>query len=322
MIRKFEPIVLVHGGAGDISISSIPFKLKGVKLAARTGYKKLLETGNVLDAVEEAVRSMEIDEYFNAGFGSVLTWNGTVEMDASIMNGYNLDAGCVSLAENILHPISLARHVMYKTRHTYLAGDGLMNFAKNENFEILPPGALVTKRAQKALEDYKNSLNETIFDLNKNYMWKKQFGEPGTVGAVAIDEFGNVAAATSTGGITGKLQGRIGDSPILGGGNYADNELGAVSATGHGEAIMKFNVAQKILQLIEHKSFTAQEASEYVLNEMFRKLKWDAGVITIDRNANVGIYFTSNMMSWSYKKGKYVRYGIRRGESDVEIDPE
>lgn len=132
-----EPIVLVHGGAGDIPTSREPGKIRGVKLAARMGYMKLIETGSALDAVEEAVRSMELDPYFNCGYGSVLTSNGTVEMDASIMDGTSMKAGCISLVRDILHPISLARRLIDKVPHNFIAGDGIMQFAKDQVYILL-----------------------------------------------------------------------------------------------------------------------------------------------------------------------------------------
>uniref|UniRef100_A0A1L8EGM0 Putative isoaspartyl peptidase/l-asparaginase ga20639 isoform x1 n=1 Tax=Haematobia irritans TaxID=7368 RepID=A0A1L8EGM0_HAEIR len=322
MSQNIIPTLLVHGGAGDVSDESIPLKKSGVKLAARIGYETLKNTGSTLEAVQQAVQALEANEQFNAGYGSVLTWEGNVEMDAAIMDGSSLNAGCVSLAKDILHPIALARSVMEKTRHRYLAGDGAMAFAVEEGFELLPEGALVTEKSQKALEDYKNSLNVSYVSM-KDYSIReigdKVFGSPGTVGAVAIDAYGNVAAATSTGGITGKLPGRIGDSPILGGGTYADNDTGSVSATGHGETIMRYNVASRILALIEHHGLTAQEATVQVLEQMTQRFNQTAGVISIDGKGNLGIYFTSRRMSWAYQRGDELHYGVDKDEDIVEI---
>lgn len=248
----------MHGGAGDIPDSRDDGKLIGCKLAVRRGYAKLQATGSVLDAVEEAVRSMELDEYFNAGapissgsieipissnqflgygsvltiplnqflgYGSVLNLDGNVEMEASIMEGKTLKAGCCTLVEDIYHPISLARVVMDKTIHRFLGGKGVMKLAREQNMEILsPPGQLVTEYAKEALEEFKKHLEEGRDGTNAlTEIGRRNEGGVGTVGAIAIDSQGNVAAATSTGGITGKLPGRIGDTPILGAGNYADN---------------------------------------------------------------------------------------------------
>ncbi|XP_055843561.1 probable isoaspartyl peptidase/L-asparaginase GA20639 [Episyrphus balteatus] len=304
------PIVLIHGGAGDITDDRIEGKLKGVKLAAQIGYMTLTNGGSALDAVEEAVRSMELDENFNAGYGAVLTWDGEVEADASIMNGANLNAGCVSIVKNILHPISVARSVMEKSQHTYLAGEGVMRFAKDKGFEILPNGTLVTESAKKALENYKN---QTV-ELKENH---KYFGEPGTVGAVAIDAEGNIAASTSTGGLTGI--GRIGDSSILGAGTYADNAMGGISATGHGETIMRYNLASRILHLMKFRGMSAQDASKTALEAMTKHFNETAGVITMDVFGDVGIYFTSKRMAWAYQRYNEIHFGLEKGDDYMEI---
>ncbi|XP_058811641.1 probable isoaspartyl peptidase/L-asparaginase GA20639 [Topomyia yanbarensis] len=370
---SFEPIVIVHGGAGDIPTERVEGKLLGVRLAATIGYKKLQETGCVLDAVEEAVRSMELDPYFNAGYGSVLTSEGNVELEASIMNGTTLQAGCVSLVKDIKHPISLARRVM-KTPHNFLAGDGAMRFAKQESIEILdPPGQLVTDFARMALEEWKEGQlrgeveyarteigsenkyskgepgtlgtvtceildpsgqlvtdfarmalderkegqlrGEVEFarsDVDSENKYKK--GEVGTVGAVAIDNKGNIAVATSTGGITGKLPGRVGDTPLVGGGTFADNAVGGVSTTGHGETIMKYCLAHDIIKRIVLLGEDAQTATESSCRTMTERLKGTAGAITIDSKGRVGISFTSKRMAWAYLKDNTIHYGIEQNQ--------
>lgn len=294
--------------------TSIEGKMKGVTKAVQMGYKALQTTGSVLDAVQEAVRSMELDDYFNAGYGSVLTWNGDVEMDASIQNGADLNYGCVSILKDILSPISVARLVMEKSRHNYLAGDGAMEFACSQNVEILPEGSLVTEKSKIALQEFKNALNDNFSWTNTN----GTFGEPGTVGAVAIDAHGNIAAATSTGGVTGKMPGRIGDSSIIGAGTVADNKFVGVSATGHGETFIRYSVAQKILALIEFKGFSAQKAAEKVLTDMTSRFNETGGVVSLDAKGNVGIYFTSKHMAWAYRKGSKIHYGLTHGEENVE----
>jgi beta-aspartyl-peptidase (threonine type) len=319
-----EAIVVVHGGAGDIPDSRDEGKHRGTKLAVRLGYNKLLAGGSALDAVEEAVRSMELDENFNAGYGAVLNYDGVVAMDASIMSGENFNAGCVTLVEDILHPISLARRVMENTNHTFLGGDGAMKFAKAQGIPILQPkGQLVTQSAKDALEAFKRDQAMGISTVNAktetgHNSVDKLYGEPGTVGAVAIDQYGNIAAATSTGGMTGKMVGRIGDSPLLGSGTYADNEWGGVSTTGHGESIMRYNVAQKIVQRIEFLGEDAETATRMVLEAMTEKMMQTAGAITIDSSGNVGFFWTSEKMAWAYRKGNLVHYGIKHGQDIVE----
>ncbi|XP_037052342.1 probable isoaspartyl peptidase/L-asparaginase GA20639 [Bradysia coprophila] len=313
--RQIEPVVIVHGGAGDIPDSRDHEKHQGTKLAARLGYDRLMAGGSVLDAVEEAVRSMELDENFNAGLGSVLNLDGVVSMEASIMSGDDLKAGCVTLVEDILHPITLARRVMENTNHTFLGADGAMRFAREQQIEILDPkGQLVTQHAKDALEAFKRDKAKGFSTVNA----KTEIGDVGTVGAVAIDRNGNIAVATSTGGMTGKIVGRIGDTPLIGSGTYADNNAGGVSTTGHGETIMRYNVAQKILQRIEYLNEDAQTATRIVLEKMTERLTHAAGAITIDINGNVGHYFTAKKMAWAYRKANHIYYGIRIGDNFVE----
>ncbi|XP_064548081.1 probable isoaspartyl peptidase/L-asparaginase GA20639 [Drosophila montana] len=222
-----------------------------------------------------------------------------------------MEAGCVSLVRDIKHPITLARCVMEKSRHCYLAGDGAMHLARTEGFDILPKAALITEMAQKSLYDYKALRNKSGSSRIPI--------PPGTVGAVAIDAFGNVAAATSTGGTMGKLPGRIGDSPLLGAGTYADNEIGAISATGHGETIMRYNVASRILALVQHKNCTVQLAAEQVLQKMTSRFKETAGIIAIDHQGQLGIYFTTQHMPWAYQKGKELHSGFQAGDNQIEV---
>lgn len=296
---QIEPIVLVHGGAGDIPDSRNEGKFQGSKLAARIGYKVLTkEGGSVLDAVEAAVKSMELDENFNCGYGSVLTRNQTVEVEASIMEGTTLKAGCCTLLKEIMHPISVARKVM-DTPHCFLGGDAAIDFAKESGFEMLKSGSLVTMKAREALEEF--LANHT---LTKS--------EVGTVGAVAIDQNGNLAAATSTGGRTGKYQGRIGDTPLLGSGTYADNRFGAVSTTGMGECIMRFVLAKDIVNRIEFLGLDAQTATQQALNEMAKRTGGTAGAITLDKEGNIGCYWTSEKMSWAYQKADKLHWGISK----------
>jgi beta-aspartyl-peptidase (threonine type) len=195
-------------------------------LAAQIGFTILENGGSALDAVEAAIRSMEVDEEFNAGYGSVLNSDGQVEMDACIMDGDTMKVGAVTGVQNIFHPITLSRKVMEKTRYNFLSPTGAMKLAKDEGFQFLPEGTLATDRAKASLENWRRNQNQSLSEM---------VGEGGTVGCAAYDTFGNLAAGTSTGGLTGKMPGRIGDTPIVGGGTYADNRLGALSATGTGE---------------------------------------------------------------------------------------
>ncbi|XP_013106245.2 probable isoaspartyl peptidase/L-asparaginase CG7860 [Stomoxys calcitrans] len=322
---SIQPILLIHGGAGFITDARVPGKLEGMKKALRSAIDHLVppnakENGNALDAVEAAVRAMECDENFNAGYGSCLNLDGKAEVEASIMEGEKLRAGCVTLLRDILHPISVARYVMQKTPHTFLGGPAAQKFALVHGFEQMADGSLVTDDARRALQEFKDRQAkglDTLFartelDAQQN---KDSVGESGsTVGAVAIDAKGNIAVATSTGGITGKLTGRIGDTPLLGCGTYADNHVGGVSTTGHGETIMRFNLAQKILAKIQYENKSAQQATMEACKEMTERLTGTGGAITIDAKGNIGIYWTSLRMAYAYIKGSKLVYGINHGE--------
>jgi len=307
-----QPIVLVHGGAGDISGSRIPAKIAGCKASVKAGYKVLQDSGSVIDAVEAAVRVMEDDEAFNAGYGSVVNLEGEVEMDASIMVGSNLSAGAVTVVKDIANPISLARLVMEKTPHVLLAAHGATKFAIEQGIPILPPGSLVTEHACEALANFKKhggELTEIGTDKNK--------GEVGTVGAVAIDAQGRVAVATSTGGICGKMVGRSSDTSQIGSGTYADDNIGGVSTTGHGETILKFCLAHTIIKAMENGK-TAQDATADSVAAMTARLNNTAGAITLSKTGGVGIAFSSKRMAWAYQLGNEMHYGIEQGQHEIE----
>lgn len=325
--KKFEPILLVHGGAGNITDARVPGKMEGMKNALKSAFKYLQDESSenaALNAVEAAVKSMELNENFNAGYGACLNSEGNAEVEASIMEGKNLKAGCITSLHDIMHAISVARCVMEKTPHTFLGGDSAQAFALANGFEEMPAGSLVTKDAQLALAEFKQrqlSGMDTTFartELDKRVQEKEEVherpGEPGTVGAVAIDAWGNLAAATSTGGITGKLPGRIGDTPLLGCGTYADNNIAAVSTTGHGETIMRFNLAQQILSKIKYQNLSAQKATETTCKEMTERLIGTGGAITIDAKGEVGIYWTSQRMGWAYVHRGEMFSGINHDE--------
>uniref|UniRef100_A0A6M2DD32 Putative asparaginase n=1 Tax=Xenopsylla cheopis TaxID=163159 RepID=A0A6M2DD32_XENCH len=308
-------IIVVHGGAGDIPDERVPAKLKGVKLAIRIGLDILKNGGTSIDATEAAIRSMEDDDNFNAGYGSVLTNEGNVEMSASIMHGDKLEAGAVGYLKNIAHPISLARKVMEKTPHVLICAGGATKIAEQEGFEILPEGALVSEKAKEALQkfiDHGGIGQIEIGHANK---------EGGTVGAVALDCYGNLTAATSTGGITGKYRGRVGDTPQLGSGTYADNKLGAVSTTGHGESILKVCLAHAILLRMHLcQGVSPDEAAKISVDSMQSRLNNTAGAIVLSPTGERGVYHNSKRMAWaSCKLGdNFLEYGIEQGQCDRE----
>lgn len=303
-----EPIIIVHGGAGDIPQSRVQGKLNGVKVAVIAGYKILEEGGNALDAVEAAVISMEKDEYFNAGYGSVLNLRGEVEMEASIMCGQKLDVGAVTLLKDFSHPISVARKVLTDSPHSLLGGEGAKTFALEKGFQPVPAESLISDNARHALEEFLKH-----GEIGRTEIGMKNEGGVGTVGAVAVDRNGHVAVATSTGGMSGKAVGRIGDTPQIGSGTYADDNVGGVSSTGHGESILKYCLAHSITKLMENGA-NANEATKTAVNGMTKRLNNTAGAITLSKNGDVGVHFSSNRMSWAYIKSNKIYYGIEQNE--------
>ncbi|XP_061766965.1 isoaspartyl peptidase/L-asparaginase isoform X2 [Nerophis ophidion] len=232
------PVVVVHGGAGNIPNERSEKSRSGVCSAARAGYVILQKGGSSMDAVVEAVTQLENNPVFNAGCGSVLTACGEVEMDAIVMDGKTLASGAVSAVRNIANPVQLARLVMEKTSHVCLTAHGANQFARVMGIPEVPQESLITEYSRMR---WKKNLAP---DANPV---ECQMGKMGTVGAVAVDIDGNVACATSTGGLLNKMEGRVGDTSCIGCGGYADNQVGAVSTTGHGEAIMTVTLARLIL---------------------------------------------------------------------------
>ncbi|XP_052870466.1 isoaspartyl peptidase/L-asparaginase-like [Anopheles cruzii] len=301
-----DPIVIVHGGAGTVGSDRVPGKLRGVTLAARVGYQVLASNGSVLDAVVQAVRVMEADSYFNAGYGSVLNIDGNVEMDACIMDGSNRATGALSGLQDLLHPIGLARSIMEHSGHNFLIGDGLRAFATERGFSFLePPGQLVTQYAQDALDRWKES-DRT-----------ERLGEGGTVGAVAMDLYGNLAVATSTGGTTGKRVGRVGDTPIVGSGSFADNRMGGVSATGDGDIIMKVCLAYDVLRTAQLTGSPVQLVADALLDDMSSALRGTAGLVGLDVAGNPIVAHNSVHMSWAYQRGDTIAYGADKNDFNV-----
>ncbi|KAG8225839.1 hypothetical protein J437_LFUL004768 [Ladona fulva] len=315
-----QPILLVHGGAGDIPESRVKLKLNAVRNAALEGYKVLMDPKKTaLDAVEAAVKFMEDDESCNAGAlstgrGSVLNLDGEVEMDAIIMEGKNLQIGSVAAVKNIRHPISLARLVMEHTKHVMLAGEGANRFAKEMNVPEVSSDWLITDYAKQTWKECIKNNKSHVTELTES------IGGVGTVGAVAVDADGHVAVATSTGGTCGKLPGRVGDTPIPGSGGYCDDKIGAVSTTGHGESIMRHCVSFDILQKMGMGE-SAQDATRNVLNNMANQTNMTAGAITLSKNGDIGIYFNSRRMAWGYQVGDTLHYGINKNDDIIETVP-
>lgn len=291
--------IIVHGGAGPIKPQFRENALKGVKKAVEAGFDLLKRGGSALDAVEEAVKVLEDNPTFNAGIGSTLTIDGKIEMDASIMDGKTLNAGAVAMVGNIRHPVTLARIIMEKTDHVVIAGSFAEKIAELFSLEKCNP---ITENRLKIWEEYKTKAIEGTYPyLPKLTNLIKLFPElvTDTVGAVARDQDGNVAAATSTGGLTLKLPGRIGDTPLIGCGNYADNDAGAVSATGIGEVAIRLVLAKTICDFMKN-GLIAQKAAEKGIELVIEKQNnLPMGVIAVDKYGNPGIAHNSESLSWA-----------------------
>lgn len=287
--------IAIHGGAGTLVKGMMtPEKETAYKAALKQaldgGFDLLKNGGTALDAVETAVKLLEDSPLFNAGKGSVFTANGNHEMDASIMDGSNLKAGAVSLISGIKNPVSLARDVMQKSEHVFMAGEGAMNFAKQLGYTIENDDYFYDEFRHKQWLEIKNT---DSFQLDHATKKESKFG---TVGAVACDSFGNIAAATSTGGMTNKKFGRVGDSPMIGAGNYANNKTCAVSCTGSGEYFIRSVVAYDVACLIEHKGLSLEEASSEVINKRILEIGGDGGLIAVDTKGNIAMPFNTEGM--------------------------
>lgn len=295
--------IAIHGGAGTLVKGLMTPQLEAQYKAAlqnalSQGYTVLEKGGSAVDAVEVAVKLLEDSPLFNAGKGSVFTAEGTHEMDAAIMNGENLKAGAVSLVTGIKNPVSLARDIMDKSYHVFLAGDGAMQFAKSNGYKIENPEYFYDEVRYQQWQDIKDSDN---FQLDHSVKKDSKFG---TVGAVACDQNGNIAAATSTGGMTNKKWGRVGDSPMIGAGTYANNKTCAVSCTGSGEYFIRGVVAYDVSCLMEHKGMSVEEASNEVINKRILNLQGDGGLIAIDSKGNIAMPFNTEGMYRAFKTSK------------------
>lgn len=282
----------LHGGAGTILRSTMTPGLQAqyedaLKAALDAGYSILDQAGAALDAVEAAVRSLEDFPLFNAGRGSVFNHEGSHEMDAAIMNGQTLDCGAVAGVSGIRNPVSLARAVMEQSEHVLLAGKAAEVFAQKHSFVLADSEYFYTEQRFK---QWQEAVQEDRVRLDHS---DKKFG---TVGAAAVDASGNLAAATSTGGMTNKKWGRIGDSPIIGAGTWASNDSCAISCTGHGEYFIKAVVAHDIHCLMLYKGLALQEACDIVVHDKLAKMGGEGGLVAVDSLGNIAMPFNSEGM--------------------------
>jgi len=299
--------IAIHGGAGTLVKGLMTPQLEdqyktALNESLEAGYTVLENGGTSVDAVETAVKLLEDSPLFNAGKGSVFTAEGTHEMDAAIMEGKELNAGAVSLITGIKNPVSLARDVMDKSYHVFLAGEGAMRFAKDSGHAIEKPDYFYDEVRYQQWLGIKDS---NTFQLDHS---AKKEGKFGTVGAVACDQNGNIAAATSTGGMTNKKWGRVGDSPMIGAGNYANNNTCAVSCTGSGEFFIRGVVAYDVSCLMEFKGLSVADAASEVIHKRILKIKGDGGLIAVDANGNISMPFNTEGMYRGSKTSKGEKY--------------
>jgi beta-aspartyl-peptidase (threonine type) len=306
----------LHGGAGTILKQDMTPDLEaaylaGLEDALTAGYAVLEEGGTAVNAVKATVVVLEDNMLFNAGRGSVFTKKGLQEMDAAIMDGLTLNAGAVAGVRNVRNPIELAMEVMRNSNHVFLSGKGANDFAIRQGIKLEPDEFFFSQFRYdqwKAIRDSDNyALDHTHQELEE-LMRDKKFG---TVGAVACDAQGNIAAATSTGGMTNKKYGRIGDSPLIGAGTYANNKTCAISATGHGEPFIRGVAAYDVSCLMEYKGLSLHEAMNIVVNDKLVKLEGEGGMIGVDAQGNAAMIFNS--------AGMYRAMRNSDGEGEVAI---
>ena len=315
--------LVIHGGAGTITRANMtPEKEKAYRQALDTalqnGYTVLKKGGTSLKAVEAAIMVLENSPLFNAGKGAVFTNEGKNELDDAVMDGKNLTAGAIAGVTTIKNPIQAAIAVMEKSPHVLMVGKGAEQFAKEKGIQIVEPDYFYTETRYKALQEAKK---EEKIELDHSEKNRKQVQEKpktgflnkedliftegkkyGTVGCVALDKFGNLAAGTSTGGMTNKKYGRVGDAPIIGAGTYANNATCAVSATGHGEFFIRSVVAYDISALMEYKGLSVKDAADEVVMKKLVERGGEGGVIALDKNGNIAMPFNSEGMYRGYIK--------------------
>ncbi|QIZ76088.1 isoaspartyl peptidase/L-asparaginase family protein [Ferrimonas lipolytica] len=298
-----QPIALaLHGGAGTISPENLtPAKQQQIEAALdealQAGYRLLNHGGSAVDAVEATILVLEDSPLFNAGKGAVYSWDESHQLDASLMSGQGRQAGAVAGVQRVKNPIKAARAVMDDSPHVLLSGSGADTFAERQGLELVSNSYFDTEQRLQSLQRAKQKIIEQTKSLHQAN-WDKlplQY-RSGTVGAVALDRNGNLAAGTSTGGMTAKRFGRIGDSPIIGAGTFADNRSCAVSATGHGEYFIRYNVAADICARVEYQQVSAAVSANQVINKVLVDAGADGGVVVVDPQGNVASPFNSKGM--------------------------
>ena len=276
---KKKAVMVIHGGAGTILKENMTEAKENeirqsIGKALLLGYRVIKKKGSSEDAIIEAIKVLEDDPNFNAGKGAVLNEEGRVELDASIMNGKNLEAGAVAGVKTVRNPIVAARAVKDNSKHVLLSGDGAEKFVAEEGLDLEDPNYFITEKQKSKWESARKKANSSGY-----YFQPEQDHKFGTVGAVALDKDGNISAGTSTGGMLMKKYGRVGDSPIIGGGTYADNESCGVSCTGHGEYFIRYAVAYDMTALMKYKELSVVEAANEIINIKLEKAGGKGGLI-------------------------------------------
>ena len=302
-------MMLVHGGAWAIPNSAVEAHLHGVRAAAEAGWKVLSAGGSCLDAVEAAVAVMEDDETFDAGRGSFLNMDGRVQLDAGIMDGATLRAGGVGCVEHIRNPIQAAKKILTESPHVYFVGNGAERFAQEHGIELIPNEELVIEREVQRLSAAKQ---QGYLKMPEEFGAASQYHD--TVGAVALDAKGDIAAGTSTGGTLNKAPGRVGDSSLIGCGCYADNRSAAVSTTGWGEPMIKLVLSKWTADRVED-GLPPQEAAERALAYMKKRLNGHGGMIVVDSQGRYGLAHNTPRMAWALISQDSSSSGIDVGTS-------
>jgi beta-aspartyl-peptidase (threonine type) len=300
--------IAVHGGAGPDSEFIRQHQKKyeqGVQEAVDAGDRVLEEGGSALDAVEEAVNYLEDNPLFNAGRGSALNKKAEIEMDASIMSGKDLKAGAVSIVKNVKNPVTLARAIMEKTEHIYIGDMGALEFAHRIGLKVMPEAYFITDHA---FEQYQQAVKEAENTMEEAGEYQTKRKTHGTVGAVALDKEGNIAAATSTGGTENKAPGRIGDTSMIGTGSYANNKTCAVSSTGDGEVLIRNVMAFHVSALMQYKGSTVKEACNFLMHTELKEAEGDMGIIALDASGTIAMEFNSERMHRGYRTSDGERF--------------
>lgn len=287
--------LVVHGGAWEIPGELVEAYKVGVQQALKAGWTVLSKRGSAVDAIEKAIMVMEDDETFDAGTGSFINMTGEVELDAGMMSGKGLRAGAIAAVQNVRNPISLARKIMEESDHILLVGMGATRFAHEHGVKTCNQDDLITNRELtrwRKLQANRDDVNREAFRLKKVPV--------DTVGAVALDSRGNIASGVSTGGTPNKYPGRVGDSPLIGCGTYADNDVGGVSTSGWGESLIRVVMAKTVIDMMDHNGCDPQAAADEGMKALVRKAGGYGGIIALNKEGRIGVSFNTPRMARAY----------------------